>query len=284
MKVKIFQKGKKWFASNGKHKIETTTTTETHRFKNKIYPIFRLTNELFEIFPWIREPLKKRFRENHVKRKISEFVESNCWITTFGCSANQGYIKVRFSFSKEGGFYVGGYAHMLSYLLFNGEIPKESTLHWGLKQVQHKCGKGCCANPDHLEIGMPRENANTAISQHVFAHYLNSSWKLETPQVCAIRYLYHERVFSVEVLSKIFGMSVKEIIKIAHYEVWQYVDMSSFLEDVKNQFKGKNIYYPPSVDEVLLNPKWGDIKRLSKESGIPEYCLYNRRKKLLGKM
>lgn len=45
------------------------------------------------------------------------------------------------------------YVHRLSYRLFKGEIPND-------KVIMHICDNPPCFNPNHLQLGTPKENSN----------------------------------------------------------------------------------------------------------------------------
>ena len=53
-------------------------------------------------------------------------------------------------------------AHRLSYTFFNGKITK------GLF-VMHKCDNPPCCNPDHLELGTPKQNMRDSLNRKRFA-------------------------------------------------------------------------------------------------------------------
>lgn len=72
-------------------------------------------------------------------------VEGKCWVWT-GCKNEDGYPKVRYCGKTE-------YAHRVAFVLFNGPIPRNMTIH-------HKteCLNPACVNPDHLELLTREDN------------------------------------------------------------------------------------------------------------------------------
>lgn len=52
-------------------------------------------------------------------------------------------------------------AHRLSHAMFKGAVGEHEL-------VRHKCDNPSCVNPDHLETGSPRDNAQDAIKRGRF--------------------------------------------------------------------------------------------------------------------
>ncbi len=89
--------------------------------------------------PVLTDKYISKFHTKYIK------VESGCWETTLvrsGC----GYAYLRINSIKY-------LMHKLSYFIHNGEWP-------GNLMVRHLCNNKKCCNPDHLELGTPRDNWN----------------------------------------------------------------------------------------------------------------------------
>jgi hypothetical protein len=117
------------------------------------------------------------------------------------------------------------YAHVVSYRLFVGHIPKRH----GRKKlfVLHKCDNPPCVNPFHLWLGTKKQNSEDMVSKgrsHHPNHKGENSLvaKLTQDEVNMIKELfatgkYHKQS---KTLSKRFGVSPSQISRIVNAKSW----------------------------------------------------------------
>lgn len=108
-------------------------------------------------------------------------------------------------------------AHRLSWILHNGSIS--DGLH-----VLHKCDNPPCANPDHLFLGTPMDNAMDRHSKGRFglmgiASRIHKA-KLTFEAAEAIRREYKPNVVTRKALSLKYGIAKRNIDKILSGESW----------------------------------------------------------------
>lgn len=78
----------------------------------------------------------------NVDRSPGHGPDGDCWQWIGGTQKEYGYIHVNEKKRR---------AHIVSYELFKGQIPKE-------KQVNHTCHNSLCIKPDHLYAGTQQDN------------------------------------------------------------------------------------------------------------------------------
>lgn len=92
---------------------------------------------------------------NKVKWIVDE--KTACWniITGFDNGCGYKYITC-YSEKTKGSKRIP--AHRMSYIAFNGDIPKG-------KSIMHSCDNRSCVNPDHLSIGTRSENTQDMLEK-----------------------------------------------------------------------------------------------------------------------
>jgi hypothetical protein len=118
-------------------------------------------------------------------------------------------------------------AHRISWMLFNGNIPKDML-------VLHKCDNKKCVNPKHLFIGTQKDNIRDMMNKgrdNFYPLFKNgygisgesSTSKLTKKEVAYIRKEYTEKKITPKELSKKYNISRSAIYKVIHHETWKCV-------------------------------------------------------------
>lgn len=140
--------------------------------------------------------------------KVDKTGENGCWIWT-AYKNPDGY----------GEFHIDGKTcktHRIAYELWKGEIPD------GLL-VRHQCNTPACVNPEHLEVGTPRDNVDDMVRagrQNCGRGEAHGSAKLTEAQISDIR----SRVGQTQQeIADEFGVSQQQISKIWRGERWNHI-------------------------------------------------------------
>lgn len=108
------------------------------------------------------------------------------------------------------------HAHVASFLLFKGNIPKE-------KQINHLCLKRHCTNPDHLYLGTQTENMKDKILANRQAKgSKNGNSKLTEDCVKKIKNLLSNGE-KASVIAKIFSVTPEQIYNISSGSQWKHI-------------------------------------------------------------
>ncbi len=135
--------------------------------------------------------------------------ESGCWLWSGGKSRGYGH----FSVGPKGS--PGKSAHRVSYELFKGRIPDNLI-------IRHKC-RNKCVNPDHLELGTYKDNADDRIRDGVtYKGIKNPACKYTEEQIKDIRRRYAEGESQTSI-SKSLGIRQGHISDICLRKVWKHI-------------------------------------------------------------
>lgn len=137
-----------------------------------------------------RGTLLERFERHYIPEP-----NSGCWLWTGSISKKHGYGQL----SGKGD--VPHRAHVLSYKLFRGPVPK------GL-DVMHSCDVRCCVNPEHLSLGTRLDNMRDALAKGRVARGAKlPRTRLTDAEIEIIRHDPRKQ----KVLAKIFGVNASYI-------------------------------------------------------------------------
>ena len=143
-----------------------------------------------------KKPIKARFMQ-----KVFEDSNSGCWIWTASFINSDGYG----CFSENG---KSRGAHRVSYELFRGEIPEGMC-------VLHTCDVTSCVNPEHLFLGMPRDNTNDMVQKK---RHSRAGPRLNPEIVSEIRECVGKT--NRGEIARTYGLSVRHLRRIANNISW----------------------------------------------------------------
>jgi hypothetical protein len=149
-------------------------------------------------------------RKENFLEKVTE--RDGCWIWT-ACIRDFGY-----------GLFSMGYgrtinAHIASYRIFVGEIPKK-------KFVLHKCDNPPCVNPDHLFLGTQADNmADKTTKNRQAKGERHGMSKLTSEAVSDIRKRYAEGTIKAR-LAEEYGISRTHVARVINGSIWSHVSIS----------------------------------------------------------
>lgn len=91
--------------------------------------------------------------------------------------------------------------HRFIYTQMFGNIPKGFV-------VRHKCDNGLCINPEHLEIGTPKQNSEDMVKR---GRNKNGPRKLKDSEVDEIRKYFKTKILSQKQIAEKYGVSPQTI-------------------------------------------------------------------------
>lgn len=156
-----------------------------------------------------------RARPKTISYKINEI---GCWVcTSHAKSKNRGNYPVIRRFDK--------YMRLSRYIywLYNGDIDRD-------KYVMHMCDNPECINPNHLELGTPKENSQDMVRKgRNKTGIKHPDSKLTESDVLEI----YESTDSCIELATIFNVSKKSILNIRHKRTYKKEIDSAFPNDTR---------------------------------------------------
>lgn len=109
-------------------------------------------------------------------------------------------------------------AHRFVYQECFGEIPKGIV-------VRHKCDNPSCINPEHLELGTPKENSRDAIIRGRNAKGAkNGRSKITDGTARKIKIMLRNEIKTREIMSSL-NVSIKTVRAIRENKTWKHVDL-----------------------------------------------------------
>jgi hypothetical protein len=146
----------------------------------------------------------------HFMRFVVQDEQTGCWLWSGG-KTPKGYGH----YYTPNGKHSGGSAHRASYKLFKGEIPDGQI-------IRHKC-RNKCVNPEHLELGTYKDNANDRERDGVsYKGIKNPACKYTEDQIRDIRRRYAEGETQTSI-AKSLGIRQGHISDICLRKVWSHI-------------------------------------------------------------
>lgn len=150
------------------------------------------------------DAIKKSFEEKVIKK-------DGCWGWSGGLFEDN-YAVIRIFRKTEK-------AHRASWLIHNGEIPKDL---W----VLHKCDVRSCSNPDHLFLGTAQDNItdmmNKKRNKQVFGQSHGQS-KFTENQVIEIRQLLNNNITTIKEVANKYKVAYSTISNIKLNKSWKHL-------------------------------------------------------------
>lgn len=175
--------------------------------RQRVGQLVRLDNDNRH-YPWRKHHERKEQRPGAIWRLLTRITieESGCW-SFDGYISKEGYprFSARRFFRKEH----GDWAHRLSYLIFNGSIPKGA-------QIRHTCGNKSCVNPSHMIMHRKGESDDKRYSGKP-----GQPPKLSSEKKDEIRRRYVPRKITMRQLADEYDVSISTIFYAIHDRVYR---------------------------------------------------------------
>lgn len=160
------------------------------------------------------DPLKKKKElSNKLDFRIDQ---NNCFNCTSHKVGTNGYPQVNHNKKPST-------THRKVYEVMFGDIPK------GLV-VRHKCDNKLCINPEHLELGTPKDNSRDMVERGGSTKgERNAKSKLKEKDVIEIKTLLSSNKVNRKLVLKIsndYGVNVNTIYDIYYNKTWTHVKVS----------------------------------------------------------
>jgi|SRR6478736_2190505 len=157
----------------------------------------------------MREPEKERWRE-YIRQRVKIDPKTGCWLWQQHRDKH-GYGHSTHAYNHG----LDQEAHRAAYHVFKGRIPKG-------KQVRHQCHNPPCCNPDHLLLGVQKDNVADNVRD---GRVLNGQTLLTRAQVLEIKRLLKARALTLSnrAIAKKFGVCPATITLIKTGKNWKSV-------------------------------------------------------------
>lgn len=151
----------------------------------------------------VSPPLEDVFLRHVEKREVFE-----CWEWQ-GSKLRSGYGRLTYGAVER-------LAHRIAYEFAHGAISEGEV-------VRHKCDNPPCCNPNHLEIGTPKDNAQDAVDRSRTAHgERNGQSVLTEDDVREARSKYAQGA-TITAIAQLYGVERSTMRSAIHRKTWRRV-------------------------------------------------------------
>jgi hypothetical protein len=248
-------------------------------------PCFKINQNLFKVFPFIRGEIQKYILSNHRQQPITigdtYRKYGRCWIPTKITATDDGYCPFNIG-REEWGFAISGQLHVAAFIAFGYDDIEDQT--------HHLCHVKCCCNPDHItDIDQStHQKIHVAERETIDESQLysrgDSKKKITNPMSLLIRHLVDTPYsFNHDLLAFVFNCSTSSIGNVVSRRTHEF-DNPDHEKIFKRLSAPQRKKVKPNAihDKLILNGKKAGLKmtEISKILNRRLPALYSRKKEL----
>ena len=248
-------------------------------------PCFKINQNLFKVFPFVRDAIQEYILSNHTQQPITTGdayrKHGRCWIPTSLTAADNGYCHLTVG-NKKWGFNADTQLHVASFVAFSDKDIEE--------QSHHVCLVKCCCNPDHITDLDQSTHQKIHVSEREIIDEAQlysrggSKKKITNPMALLIRHLVKPPYsFNHDLLAFVFNCSTETIGNVISKRSHE-LDNQDHDEIFTRLSAPERRRVKPNAlhDKLILHGKRAGLKltEISEILNRSAYALYERKKRL----